>query len=144
MSGVAPRFLFFLSTPLPLLRRHHHHHRNLFLLSSHSLRLSASPSSFSFSSSPLPLKLRASQFSYAYSSPWPEYSSFLAHISSAGYLSSLPDQAFTSAAQHLSYSFLRDATACLAFARDRPNLLRFLSSFFPLKFYPILLNSILN
>ncbi|BAT85002.1 hypothetical protein VIGAN_04249000 [Vigna angularis var. angularis] len=126
MSGVAPRFLFFLSTPLPLLRRHHHF--NLFLLSSHSLRLSASPSSFSFSSSPLPLKLRASQFSYAYSSPCPEYSSFLSHISSAGYLSSLPDEAFTAAAQHLSYSFLRDATACLAFARDRPNLLRLLST----------------
>ncbi|WVY90176.1 hypothetical protein V8G54_035690 [Vigna mungo] len=121
-------FLFFLSTPLPLLRRHRHYNRNLFLLSSHSLRLSASPSSFSLSSSPLPLKLRASQFSSAYSSPSPEYSSFLSHISSAGYLSSLPDEAFTAAAQHLSYSFLRDATACLAFARDRPNLLRLLST----------------
>ncbi|XP_014504810.1 zinc finger protein VAR3, chloroplastic-like [Vigna radiata var. radiata] len=128
MSRVAPRFLFFLSTPLPLLRRHRHYHRNLFLLSSHSLRLSASPSSFSLSSSPLPLKLRASQFSSAYSSPSPEYSSFVSHISSAGYLSSLPDEAFTAAAQHLSYSFLRDATACLAFARDRPNLLRLLST----------------
>ncbi|CAJ1918930.1 unnamed protein product [Sphenostylis stenocarpa] len=127
MGGVAPRFLFLLATPLPLLRRHHHH-RNLFLLSSHSLRLSSSPSSLSFSSSPLPLKLRASQASSRSSSPWPEWSSFLSHISSAGYLSSLPDDAFATVAGHLSHSFLRDATACLAFARDRPNLLRLLST----------------
>ncbi|KAG4915728.1 hypothetical protein JHK87_053285 [Glycine soja] len=125
MGGVAPRFLFLLATPFPLLRRHHHHHhhRNLFLLSTHSLHLSSSPS-------PLPLKLKASQSqaSSFSSSSWPEWSSFLSHISSAGYLPSLPDQTFTAAAERLSYSFLRDATAFLAFARDRPNLLRLLST----------------
>ncbi|KAG5083196.1 hypothetical protein JHK84_053234 [Glycine max] len=125
MGGVAPRFLFLLATPFPLLRRHHHHHhhRNLFLLSTHSLHLSSSPS-------PLPLKLKASQSqaSSFSSSSWPEWSSFLSHISSAGYLPSLPDQTFTAAAERLSYSFLRDATAFPAFARDRPNLLRLLST----------------
>ena len=125
MGSVAPRFRFLLATPFPLLRRrhHHHHHRNLFLLSTHSLPLS----SFSFS---LKLKASQSQASAPNTSPCPEWSSFLSHISSAGYLPSLPDQAFTAAAERLSYSFLRDATACLAFARDRPNLLRFLSLFF--------------
>ncbi|RDX75386.1 Zinc finger protein VAR3, chloroplastic, partial [Mucuna pruriens] len=125
MGGVAPRFLFLLATPFPLLRRHHH--RKLFLLSSRSSR------SFSFSSSPspspLPLKLKASQSERPpHTTPWPEWSSFLSHISSAGYLPSLPDHAFTAAAGDLSHSFLRDATACLAFARDRPNLLRLLST----------------
>nr|KYP63986.1 hypothetical protein KK1_018573 [Cajanus cajan] len=121
MGGVAPRFLFLLGAPIPLLRRHHHHRRNLFLFPSHShsLRLP----SFSFSSSPsLPLKLKAS-----HSSAWPEWSSFLSHISSAGYLPSLPDHAFVEAAANLPHSFLHDAAACLAFARDRPNLLRLLS-----------------
>ncbi|KAG4393045.1 hypothetical protein GLYMA_03G007200v4 [Glycine max] len=122
MGSVAPRFRFLLATPFPLLRRrHHHHHRNLFLLSTHSLPLS----SFSFS---LKLKASQSQASAPNTSPCPEWSSFLSHISSAGYLPSLPDQAFTAAAERLSYSFLRDATACLAFARDRPNLLRLLST----------------
>ncbi|TKY62831.1 Frataxin [Spatholobus suberectus] len=123
-SGVAPRFLFLLATPFPLLR---HHHRKLFLLSfhSHSLRLSSSPSfSFSSSPSPLPLKLKASQ---SHTSPWPKWSSFLSHISAAGYLPSLPDDAFAPAAGHLSHSFLRDSSASLAFARHRPNLLRLLS-----------------
>ncbi|KAK7336327.1 hypothetical protein VNO77_16864 [Canavalia gladiata] len=136
MGGAAPRLVFLLSTPIPLLR--HHHHKLLFLASS-SLshhRLSSSPSSSStFSSSPLTLKINASQHQHQFhsqshttSSPWPEWSRFLSHISSVGYLPSFPDNAFAPAAGDLSQSFLRDATACLAFARDRPNLLRLLSA----------------
>ncbi|KAL2320534.1 hypothetical protein Fmac_029503 [Flemingia macrophylla] len=86
-----------------------------------------SSSSSSSSSSSLKLKASQQQPSHSQSSPWPEWSSFLSHISSAGYLPSLPDNSLAAAAANLPHSFLRDATACLAFALDRPNLLRLLS-----------------
>ncbi|KAK7336326.1 hypothetical protein VNO77_16863 [Canavalia gladiata] len=131
MGGAVLRLVFLLSTPFPLLRRHHH---KLLFLSSYSLshRLSSSPSSSStFSSSPLTLKINAYQHqfhsqSHTTSSPWPEWSRFLSHISSVGYLPSFPDDVFAPTVGDLSQSYLRDATACLAFARDRPNLLRLL------------------
>ncbi|XP_027350142.1 zinc finger protein VAR3, chloroplastic isoform X2 [Abrus precatorius] len=131
MGGAAPRFLFLLSTPLPLLRHsHRHRHHKLLFLSSSSLShryFSSSP----FSSSPLTLKIKASQQQHqhlhtqSHTSLLPEWSRFLSHVSSAGYLPSFSDHSF---AAELPQPFLRDATACLAFARDRPNLLRLLST----------------
>ncbi|XP_061372517.1 zinc finger protein VAR3, chloroplastic [Gastrolobium bilobum] len=147
MGGAAPRFLFLLTTPLPLLRHHHHHHRKLLFLSpSFSYHFHSLSSSFSSSTSSLPsplkLKLKASQHqqqqqqqhihtqspSSLRTEPWPEWSTFLSHISSTGYVATAPDDAFAAgAAVELSQLVLRQATACLAFARDRPNLLRLLS-----------------
>ncbi|CAL0323376.1 unnamed protein product [Lupinus luteus] len=138
MSGAAPRLLFHLTTPFTLLRHH-----KFILLSpsfSHLHRLSSSLSS------PSPLKLKPSQHhqhfqthassltSEPFSSdsspflhPWSEWSTFLRHITStASANQSAAEDAFAAHVQ-LSRKFLSEATACLAFARQRPNLLRLLS-----------------
>ncbi|PNY07279.1 zinc finger protein VAR3 chloroplastic-like [Trifolium pratense] len=132
MGSAAPRFLFILRHNLRLLSpsfsshfHHHHHHRALF-------------SSFTSSLTPkLKLKLKASQHhqqqhihtqpsssSLGGTHPWPEFSSFLSHISSAGYTSTIPSANTFPPTGELSYA---DVSACLTFARDRPNLLRLLS-----------------
>ncbi|XP_028761332.1 uncharacterized protein LOC114719927, partial [Neltuma alba] len=62
-----------------------------------------------------------------HSHPWPEWSKFIDHISASGYFDSPPCEGEFAAAGQLQTSFLREASACLAFARDRKNILRLLS-----------------
>ena len=130
MGGAAPRFIFILRHNLRLLppsfssHFHHHHHRALFS------SFNRSPSSSSLTPK---LKLKASQQQQHIHTqpsqspltgthhPWPEFSRFLSHISSAGYTS--PTDGFPPTGE-LSQA---DVSACLSFARDRPNLLRFVS-----------------
>jgi len=130
MGGAAsPRFIFFLRHNLRLLSpsfSYHFHHRTLFS------SFTRSPSSSSLTPK-LKLKLKASQqhqhihtqpsqssFTGTHH-PWPEFSRFLSHISSAGYTS--PADGFPPTGE-LSQA---EVSACLSFARDRPNLLRFVS-----------------
>ncbi|KAL1352314.1 hypothetical protein AAHE18_06G157600 [Arachis hypogaea] len=150
MVGAAPRFLSLLTTaPSPLLR----HRRHLLLLSANFRRLSTPFSTFA----PSPLKLKPSQhhhhpqpqqqhqqqqrfqtvaafspssdtFPSSVSHPWPEWSRFLSHLTSAGYLHRPPPDLGTFAPPpELSRQFVAEAAACYAFAADRPNLLRLLS-----------------
>ncbi|XP_057722281.1 zinc finger protein VAR3, chloroplastic [Arachis stenosperma] len=150
MVGAAPRFLSLLTTaPSPLLR----HRRHLLLLSANFRRLSTPFSTFA----PSPLKLKPSQhhhhpqpqqqhqqqqrfqtvaafspssdtFPSSVSHPWPEWSRFLSHLTSAGYLHRTPPDLGTFAPPpELSRQFVAEAAACYAFAADRPNLLRLLS-----------------
>ncbi|KEH23548.1 zinc finger protein VAR3, chloroplastic isoform X3 [Medicago truncatula] len=129
-GAVAPRFIFILRHNLRLLSpsfSSHFHHRTLFS------SFTRSPSSSSLTPK---LKLKAShhhqQQQHIHTQPsqspltgthhpWPEFSRFLSHISSAGYTS--PSDAFSPTVE-LSQA---EVSACLSFARDRPNLLRLLS-----------------
>jgi hypothetical protein len=124
MGSAAPRFLFILRHNLRLLSpsfsSHFHHQRALF--SSFTCSPSFTPK--------LKLKLKASQHqqqqplssSLGGTHPWPEFSRFLSHISSAGYTSTIPPANTFPPTGELSQA---DVSACLTFARDRPNLLRF-------------------
>ncbi|KAF7801421.1 Zinc finger protein VAR3, chloroplastic [Senna tora] len=63
--------------------------------------------------------------------PWSEWSTFIHHISASGYFQNRPreeeeEEDFVAAGE-LTHLFLREARACLAFARDRQNILRLLS-----------------
>ncbi|KAE9588732.1 hypothetical protein Lal_00030377 [Lupinus albus] len=138
MSGAAPRLLFHLTTPFTLLRHH-----KFILLSpsfSHLHRLSFSHSS------PSPLKLKPSQHHHHFQThassltsepfysdsspflhPWSEWSAFLRHITATASANQTATEDAFAAHFQLSRSFLSEATACLAFARQRPNLLRLLS-----------------
>ncbi|KAJ6804718.1 zinc finger protein VAR3, chloroplastic [Iris pallida] len=145
--GGSSKILMLLSTPLPLLpssatalRLSLHCSRLPFrrLSSSHLFqpRLLATraqlhnqtnakePSSSVHSSSPVSVS-RAPPEPH----PWPEWSALLDHVASAGY-SNRPlhdaDLDFA-AAEGASEEFSRAAEACLAFARDRPDLIRSLS-----------------
>ncbi|MED6118951.1 hypothetical protein PIB30_007455 [Stylosanthes scabra] len=144
------RFLSLLTTaPFPLLR-HRHRHLHLLCLSSNFRRLSTPTSSVT----PSPLKLKPSQHhhypqpqqqrfqtvaafspsspdtfpSSSLSHPWPEWSRFISHLTSSGYLHRPPPDLRTfSPPPELSRQFVAEAAACFAFAADRPNLLRLLS-----------------
>ncbi|KAK4272373.1 hypothetical protein QN277_020940 [Acacia crassicarpa] len=145
--GGATRFLVLLTTPFPLL---HRRSSSLLRLSRHrkfllpSFRpLTCSPSlTPPLPSSPLQAShqlhnqaassLRNGYFDdYSlgphYSHPWPEWSKFTDHVCSSGYLDCRSCEDEFLAAGELNPSFLREASACLAFARDRQNILRLLS-----------------
>lgn len=69
------------------------------------------------------------------SHPWPEWSKLVLSLRSGGYfdrsmavVSPEDDDAF-SAFEDLPAEFVRAANACLCFARDRPDLLRYLTPF---------------
>ncbi|GAU24021.1 hypothetical protein TSUD_328240 [Trifolium subterraneum] len=131
MGSAAPRFLFILRHNLRLLSpsfssHFHHHHRTLFS------SFTRSPSSSSLTPK---LKLKASHkqqhihtqpssSSLGGTHPWPEFSRFLSHISSAGYTSTIPPADAFPPTGELSQGVV---SACLTFAQDRPNLLRLLS-----------------
>ncbi|KAL5059029.1 hypothetical protein RYX36_030633 [Vicia faba] len=133
MAAAAPRLIFILRhnlrlLPLSFSSHFRHHHRTI--LSSTSSPFSSLTPSLTHKLK-LKLKPKASQHfhtqpssSHSGTHPWPEFTRFLAHISSAGYTSTIP----------LADSFIPPAelsqaevSSCLAFARDRPNLLRLLS-----------------
>ncbi|CAK8542919.1 unnamed protein product [Lathyrus sativus] len=137
MTAAAPRFIFILRHNLRLLppsfsSHFRHHHRAIFS------SISSPFSSLTHSHSPSPsltpklkLKPKASQHFHSQPSsslgethPWPEFSRFLAHISSAGYTSTIPAADSFLPPAGLSRD---EVSSCLAFARDRPNLLRLLS-----------------
>lgn len=132
-AAVAPKFIFILRHNLRLLppsfsSHFRYHHRAIFSsISSPFSSLTHSPSP---SLTPkLKLKPKASQHFHTHPSsslggthPWPELSRFLAHISSAGYTSTIPPADSFLPPAELSHA---EVSSCLAFARDRPNLLRF-------------------
>jgi hypothetical protein len=149
MGGAAsPRFIFFLRHNIRLLSpsfSSHFHHRTLFS------SFTRSPTSSSSFLTPK-LKLKASQHHQQQQHihtqpsqsplsgthhPWPEFSRFLSHISSAGYTS--PADGFPPTGELPQ----AEVSACLSFARDRPNLLRFVSvSKFHSSVYSFLFSSI--
>ncbi|XP_054790887.1 zinc finger protein VAR3, chloroplastic-like [Prosopis cineraria] len=146
--GGAARFLVLLTTPFPLLHRRSSssllrlsRHRKFLLSSFH--HLNCSPSYAPLLLSP-PLKasrqlhnqaassvrngyLEDSSLGPHHSHPWPEWSKFIDHISASGYFDNRPCEDEFVAAGELNPFFLREASACLAFARDRQNILRLLS-----------------
>lgn len=134
MSGGATRFLTLLNTTnsFPLLLLHHQRHRLLLLRHQHKLLshfhyhpLTLSPSS--------PIKQQQlhtrsaalrTDHSPPSSHPWPEWSTLLHHLSlshSSGYGFSAEDEFV--APGGLPDDLVRAATACLAFARQNPNIL---------------------
>ncbi|KAF3962379.1 hypothetical protein CMV_013100 [Castanea mollissima] len=138
MSGGATRFLTLLNTTnsFPLLLLHHQRHRLHLLRHQHKLLshfhyhpLTLSPSS--------PIKQQQlhtrsaalrTDHSPPNSHPWPEWSTLLHHLSlshSSGYGFSAEDEFV--APGGLPDDFVRAATACLAFARQNPNILGLLS-----------------
>ncbi|XP_028761556.1 zinc finger protein VAR3, chloroplastic [Neltuma alba] len=145
--GGATRFLVLLTTPFPLLHRRSSSllrlspHRKIILSSFHHLTCSPSHT-LPLPSSPLKASdqlhnqaassVRNGYFEdyspgHYHSHPWPEWSKFIDHISASGYFDSPPCEGEFAAAGQLQTSFLREASACLAFARDRQNILRLLS-----------------
>lgn len=150
--GGATRFLVLLTTPFPLLHRHSSsllrlsRHHKFFLYSLHYLTCSRCHTPPLLSS---PLKASHQLHNQAASSvrngyfedyssgphhshPWPEWSKFIDHISASGYLDNWPCEDELVAAGELNPFFLREASACLAFARNRENILRFVSNPLPL------------
>ncbi|KDP39632.1 hypothetical protein JCGZ_02652 [Jatropha curcas] len=146
--GSATRFLMLLTTTTtpPLL---HRRCQSLLRLSNHWHRVSCRnyhhlPNSLSPSPSPpRHFKIKASQnlhtqstsahFAEPYSSlplaahPWPEWSNFIRNLSAAGYFNKQRfDEEFV-AGVNLPEDFLAAASACLAFARERPDILGMLS-----------------
>lgn len=155
----ATRFFVLLSTPFPLVRLSRHHHK-LFLspsllssssfhnLTSHSistplLLLPHSSSSSPINSSNHHHRLHnqaASSLRTDYLGdpslvhPWPEWSNFIQHLSASGYFHHPPPDDDFLAAAELTHLFIREARACLAFARDRKNIFRFVFPPPPLRF----------
>ncbi|KAM2976405.1 hypothetical protein FF2_013478 [Malus domestica] len=62
-----------------------------------------------------------------HSHPWPEWSHFLNSLSAAGYNGTNGQDEFTAVVRDLPEEFMLAANVCLAFARQRAGLLRFLS-----------------
>ncbi|GMI94258.1 VARIEGATED 3, Organelle Zinc finger 1 [Hibiscus trionum] len=149
------RFLMILSPSSPLLLHHRHPTSSLLRLTRHRMQLSffrqhhfpppcpLQPStrnkkdSSSFLPRPSPRHFHAQTASsnFANSSvltssnhPWPEFSNLLNNISAAGYFNS-PHTSNELAADASLFpeEFLVVLNACLAFARDKPDLLRLLS-----------------
>ncbi|XWS58588.1 hypothetical protein CRYUN_Cryun08bG0047200 [Craigia yunnanensis] len=151
--GSSSRFLMLLSPSSPLLHHHrpsssllrlshhriqlffHHHHHHHFLSPRPFV-----PTTKNRKSAPLFL-LKPSprhfhtQTASANSSlwappqhPWPEFSALLKNLSAAGYFNSpRASNEFAAAASEFPEEFLGVLNACLAFARDRTDLLRLLS-----------------
>ncbi|XVF06695.1 hypothetical protein REPUB_Repub06bG0072700 [Reevesia pubescens] len=152
--GSSSRFLMLLSPSSPLL----HHHlppSSFFRLSRHRIRLSflhhhqpnfsphhllfpttknrKNPSFFLVKPSPRHFHTQTASANFANSSvctpphhPWPEFSALLNNLSAAGYFNS-PNISNEFAAV-FNEEFLGVLNACLAFARDRTDLLRLLST----------------
>ncbi|KAI4301005.1 hypothetical protein L6164_034323 [Bauhinia variegata] len=153
-SATVTRFFILLTTPFPFFRHRCPsllRNRNFLLPSfSHFHHLTCSPTN---SPHPLSSSLKASQNLHNqaasslrtdylgasenwsssaphYSHPWPEWLRFIDNLSAAGYFNQ--QQGIGGADEfvavgELTEEFLREARACLAFARDRKNLLRLLS-----------------
>ncbi|GMY20073.1 zinc finger protein VAR3, chloroplastic [Fagus crenata] len=147
MSGGATRFLTLLNTTtnhFPLLLFLHHHrcpsllllrHHKLLRRHYHPLNLSPSPPIKPSHHPQLHTRTAALRDDHSsnwnsHSHPWPEWSTLLDHLSLSSHFNSNPiiaaDDEFTTPL-HLPDHFMHAATACLAFARQQPNILGLLS-----------------
>ncbi|KAK2976725.1 hypothetical protein RJ640_000745 [Escallonia rubra] len=131
--GGASRLILLLSTPFTLV----HPRRSTLLRHFRLVPLSTSPHHLTSrlilvkSSQPLHTQTNPNHFSSPSprpTHPWPEWSKLVNTLSTCGYFQ--PHQIATdddAANEGLSEEFDRAAKACLAFARDRPDALRWLS-----------------
>ncbi|XVF56783.1 hypothetical protein PTKIN_Ptkin06aG0147800 [Pterospermum kingtungense] len=153
--GSSSRFLMFLSPSSPLFHHHHRPASSLLRLSRRRIQLSVhyhhhflprrtlapttinmkNPPFFLLKPSPRHFHTQTASANFDNSSlcaprqhPWPEFSAFLNNLSASGYFNS-PNTSheFAAAAFQLPEAFLGELNACLAFARDRTDLLRLLS-----------------